>query len=602
MTDLLPVSELRGHARGPGRLRRLLLAATARLRGIPSAAEEGLQLALQAVDQGLLLIEPDGTVTLLNRRAALLLDLPESIVGQHLHPWEPKDEATLAALHDLLQPGAGPRESLRPSGQVLEIRGTRLAGGGALRTLTDISARRAAEARIRFLAQHDALTGFAKRPSFTTQLEEMMATQEAQGQGVAVLFLHLDRFKQVKDAKGHEGGDELLLVVARRLRATLRGTDLAARMGGDEFAVMIPVAGNAPEAATALARRLQARISAPYQVSGSRIAIGCSVGVALFPGDADSAEQLLKHAGMAMYRANRTGHGGVRFFESGMDAERSRRRALEDDLHRALDRGELRLVYQPVFDARTGGVTSCEALLRWRHPQHGEVSPGEFIPIAEACGLIVPIGAWVLQQACEEAALWPSEVAVAVNLSPAQFWAADLLATVDDMLGRAHLPASRLALEVTEGLMIDDPGRALHLMHEFRVRGIGLWLDDFGTGHASLSYLRRFPFQKIKIDRSFVAALGTDQHAAAIVEAIIALSRALDMSVVAEGVETQAQADLLRRLRCDQIQGYLTGRPMEREAIRALLQPAPARGAELIAFPDAREGVIRSAPPVARFA
>lgn len=579
----------------PGGLGQILGTLALRLKNRPSSQEHALRQAMEAVDQGVVRIGLDGAITVLNRRAAQMLDLPQNIVGRRLRGWLAGQDDRLNALHDVLHPGEAVCETRRPDGSVLEIRTSRLPGGALLRTLTDVTESREAAERIRFLAHHDALTGFINRGMFEAAVHQAVRRGSETGQQLAVLLLHLDRFKQVNDARGYEAGDDVLLMVARRLRATVREGDVVARIGGDEFAVLIAEDGQMRDAVAALARRLQARITAPYQAAGSRVAVGCSIGVAQFSGDTDAAQELMKQAGVAMYCANRGGHGGVRFFEPGMDAERTRRSLLEEDLHRALERGQFRLVYQPVFDTASGAVTSCEALLRWRHPEHGEVSPGEFIPIAESCGLIVPIGAWVLRQACREASTWPQGVAVAVNLSPAQFWAPDLLATIDDALEQARLAPNRLALEVTEGLMIDDPGRALHTMHEFRARGIGLWLDDFGTGHASLSYLRRFPFEKIKIDRSFIAALGNDEPALAIVQAIVALSRALDMKVVAEGVETQAQHDHLRRLRCDQMQGFLLGRPMEREVIRDILRPVvapvsvpmPESGA-LLSFPEPR--------------
>ena len=582
----------------PGGLSQFLDTLAWRLKRRPSSQERALRQAMEAVDQGVVRIGLDGAVTVLNRRAAQMLDLPPNIVGRPLLHWQA--DTRLEKLHDVLHPGEGMCETRRPDGSVLEIRSSRLPGGALLRTLTDVTQSRAAAERIQFLAHHDPLTGFINRGMFERAVQQAARRGGETGQQIAVMLLHLDRFKQVNDMKGHATGDDVLLMVARRLRAMVREGDVVARIGGDEFAVLIAEDGQVCEPVAALARRLHTRITAPYQVGGSRVAVGCSIGVAEFPHDAEDAPSLMKQAGVAMYCANRGGHGGVRFHEAGMDAERSRRVALEEDLHRALERGQFRLVYQPVFDTASGAVTSCEALLRWRHPEHGEVSPGEFIPIAESCGLILPIGAWVLRQACREAASWPQGVAVAVNLSPAQFWAPDLIATIDDALEQACLAPNRLALEVTEGLMIDDPGRALHTMHEFRARGIGLWLDDFGTGHASLSYLRRFPFEKIKIDRSFIAALGNDEPALAIVQAIVALSRALDMKVVAEGVETQAQYDALRRLRCDQMQGFLLGRPTECDAIRDVLRPVPLVpvlvekagaepvGAALLNFPEPR--------------
>jgi diguanylate cyclase (GGDEF)-like protein len=566
-----------------------------------------LRVAMDNIDQGVILIDPDGRAPVISRRAAELLDLPAALLattpsfgmllrhhmasGEFLPPDGSADTSGLV-VRDVLNPADTVHERIRPNGTVLEFRTRALPEGGVVRTLTDITDRRADEARIRFLAHHDVLTGLANRLLFTSLLEQTIAEAQA-GQTVAVLFLDLDRFKHVNDAYGHHAGDHLLTLVAERLRDTVRDSDLVGRMGGDEFAVLVVTPIGRPAVAR-LADRLHSAVVRPYDIDGVRVSLGCSIGVAMHPADGDAAIDLLKSADLAMYRAKRGNHGGCLFFEPGMDAELRRRSAMEADLAGAIEREELRMVYQPVFDVETGIITGCEALLRWQHPDRGNVSPAEFVPVAESCGLIVKLGAWALEQACAEAMHWPSNLTLAVNLSPAQFWASDLLAQIDAITNRTGLPPSRLSLEVTEGLMIDDPSRALVMMQAIRARGIGLWLDDFGTGHASLSYLRDFPFDKIKIDRSFIAALGNDEQAVAIVQAIVSLSRALNLAVVAEGLETEQQFDVLRRLHCDQVQGFLTGRPMEVAAIRARLdQPviprARASSAELVAFPDRRE-------------
>src|SRR4051794_16629582 len=436
--------------------------------------------------------------------------------------------------------------------------------------ITDVTRYREAEAHIRHLAQHDHLTGLANRALFRERLGRALAAARRGGGPVAVLCLDLDRFKPVNDTLGHPGGDALLRAVAARLLACVREGDTAARLGGDEFAVLQAGAGQ-PEAAGALARRLVEALSAPYEVLGHQIVVGASVGVALAPGDGRDPDELLKRADMALCRAKADGRGTFRSFEPGMDARLQARRLLELDLRKALAAGELELHYQPLVDLRTGAVSALEALLRWRHPARGLVPPGEFVPLAEEIGLIVPVGGWVLRRACADAAGWPGGVRVAVNLSAAQFRGRELVAAVVGALAAAGLAPARLELEITETVLLRDGEATLATLRELRALGVRIAMDDFGTGYSSLGYLRSFPFDKIKIDRCFVRDLGASADCEAIVRAVTGLGGSLGIATTAEGVETEEQLERLRPEGCDEAQGFHLGRPMPAAEVVAFL-------------------------------
>ncbi|MBV9734267.1 MAG: EAL domain-containing protein [Acidisphaera sp.] len=437
-------------------------------------------------------------------------------------------------------------------------------------SVRDLSDRKRAEEQIRHLAHHDAVTGLPNRFLFNDRFVQALELAERTGAGVAVLCLDLDRFKFVNDLLGHEGGDRLLVEVAERLRATVRGVDTVARLGGDEFAVAQPLADQ-PQSAAALASRLIEALARPFDIDGQHVQIGVSIGIAISPTDGRTGPKLLKNADTALYRAKAEGRNRLCFFEPEMDLRLQGRRALEQDLRQALSRGELALNYQPLFDCRSGELEGFEALLRWTHPVRGQVSPAEFIPLAEESGLILPIGRWALETACAEAVAWQDRLRVAVNLSPAQFKQQDLPVMVAEILARTGLPARRLELEVTEGLLIDNTERALGILRELKDLGVRISLDDFGTGYSSLSYLRRFPFDKLKIDKSFVKASDEDAEAAAIVSTIIAMGYNLGLSITAEGVETQSQLDLLRSQACHQAQGFLLGRPLPAREVSEML-------------------------------
>ncbi|MFC7738233.1 putative bifunctional diguanylate cyclase/phosphodiesterase [Roseomonas sp. GCM10028921] len=444
-----------------------------------------------------------------------------------------------------------------------------LDGGGCIQTFEDMTERRRAEARIEHMAQHDALTGLANRTRLGVRLEESLA-RASRGESFAVLCLDLDRFKVVNDTLGHPVGDDLLRAVTARLCANIRAQDTAVRLGGDEFAI-VQASIDQPLEATTLARRLIDELTKPYEIQGHTIVIGVSIGIAVGPQDGTSPDMLLKHADLALYRAKSEGRGTWRFFESEMDARMQARRRLEVDLRRALVNEEFELFFQPLVQIGSRSINSFEALLRWQHPERGMISPEEFIPLAEDTGLIVPLGAWVLHRACKEAAGWPPHVSIAVNVSAVQFRSPQLVDVVAAALEKSGLPGSRLEIEVTESIMLQDNVTTLAILHRLHGLGVRISMDDFGTGYSSLSYLRSFPFDKIKIDKCFIRDLEKKGDARAIVSAIAGLGRSLGMRTTAEGVETSEQFEQLFADGCTEAQGYLFGRPMPAEEAALLL-------------------------------
>ena len=430
--------------------------------------------------------------------------------------------------------------------------------------------RKVTEDRIRFLAHHDDLTQLANRPRFQDGLAQAIAAAARGEQGLGLLYLDLDNFKQVNDRRGHVVGDKLLAAVAHRLCGTIRAGDMVARMGGDEFAI-IQAQGDQPQAAQQLASRVVETLSAPFDIEGQRLFIGCSVGVAVYPCSGDTPDLLLRNADTALYSAKDAGRNCFRVFEPGMNTRLRERVRIEGDMAEALATSQFTLAFQPLCDAATLGIVGFEALLRWTHPDRGPQQPDAFVQLAEASGLILPLGQWALEAACAEAARWDPAIRLAVNLSPLQFRQPDLPERVAAVLQRSGLAAHRLDLEVTEGLLLDDSGLVLDTMNSLRRQGVGMTLDDFGTAYASLSYLRRFPFDRIKIDKSFIDGITGDDETVAIVQTILALSVRLDLSVVAEGVETPEQLEVLRGLDCKFVQGYLTGRPMSGAEVTAHL-------------------------------
>ena len=454
----------------------------------------------------------------------------------------------------------------------------------------EIAERRIADQRVIHMAHHDELTGLPNRTLLTDRVEQAIARAQRGGGKLALLFLDLDRFKNVNDSLGHAVGDHLLQAVSQRLLTCLRYQDTAARLGGDEFIISLPDVTDGPEAAR-VAARILAELAKPFNVSGHLLPAEASIGIALYPDDGDNAQTLMRNADTAMYHAKESGRANYQFFSAQMTERVSRRLSTETRLRRALEQGEFTLHYQPLIELASGRIDGAEALARWPQPdQRRMVSPAEFIPVAEDTGLIVPLGEWVLREACLQAQAWQAVqpgVRVAVNLSPRQFRQKQLVVMVEQALRDSGLPPSLLELELTEGMLMHHADETVQTLEQLHEMGVRLAIDDFGTGYSSLSYLKRFPIHTLKIDRSFVQDLSHDPDDAAIVTAIIAMARGLDLSVTAEGVETEEQAAFLRSLSCRLAQGFHFGRPMPaaefvqrlaaaQAAPRAAQRPQPA--------------------------
>jgi diguanylate cyclase (GGDEF)-like protein len=449
-----------------------------------------------------------------------------------------------------------------------------------LALVDDRTHRKRAEAQIARLVHHDLLTNLPNRVAFSACIDATIETASKEGTSFALMSLDCDRFKEVNDVYGQAVGDEMLRQVAGRVQRVVGGA-FVARLGGDEFAI-IATDGEQPAAAEAMADRLLAAFKEPVQLGSHRVDASISIGVAIYPADGDKPATLISNADAALYRAKAEGRGIFRFFEAGMDQRLRERRALQQELRLAIERGELAIHYQP--QARINGeVFGFEALVRWQHPQRGLIPPGTFIPLAEESGLILQLGEWILREACRQAASWPVPLQLAINLSPVEFRHGDLPALLHSVLLETGLSPSRVELEVTEGVLIDDFARAVSILRRLKALGVRIAMDDFGTGYSPLSYLQSFPFDKIKIDKSFICNLGHNKQSLTIVRAVIGLARALDVPVLAEGVETQEQLAFLAKESCDEVQGYLIGRPMPIENYAALVgrrrRPRPVRAA-----------------------
>ncbi len=559
--------------------RRLLAESEAEIR----RQYERLQAAIGAMPQGLFLLDAEGRLIVHNERYRQMyrLSAEQVAIGTPI-----EDLARARAMSGAWSQSSddaivrGVMAAARPMQQIEELSDGRAVvisasptpDGGVVVTHEDITERRRVEAEIEHLAHFDVLTGLPNRVTFRAATNEVLGRLGEEEQA-ALLYVDLDDFKTVNDTLGHPIGDRLLGEVAGRLTAAIGEGDVVSRLGGDEFAV-VQTGLFQPMAATDLAARLIASLSEPYEIDGHQIVIGASIGIAVAPDDATESDVLLKNADLALYRAKREGRGVHRFFEPEMDARMQHRRALEFDLRRALDNGEFEVFYQPLVGADTTRIHGFEALLRWHHPERGLVSPADFIPLAEETGLIGAIGAWVLRTAACEAATWPGDVHVAVNISPVQFKNRVLTLDVLAALGVSGLKAGRLELEITEGVLLTDTEATLETLDQLREIGVRIAMDDFGTGYSSLSYLRKFAFDKIKIDQSFVRDLERTADSLAIIRAVTGLCSSLGITTTAEGVETEAQMLRLRAEGCTQLQGYYFGRPMPAADAARLLKTA----------------------------
>ena len=530
--------------------------------------------AINNMSQGLCFFDASQRLIVCNDRYIEMYDLPRDRVGPG---------TTLAEIVDMrFEAGSFPAMSMEeylrwrgkvavskePTDSVVELRNGRtfkirhrpMLDFGWVATHEDITEQRASEVKIEYMAHHDALTGLANRVLLNQRLEQALARAHRK-EMLAVHHLDLDQFKAVNDTFGHPVGDRLLNLVAERLRAVVRETDTIARMGGDEFVIVQAQIAEAADA-TALAERIVHRVSQPYDIDGQQAVIGVSIGIAVGPGDGISADMLLRNADLALYRAKGEGRGTFRFFEPAMDMQMQARRTMEQDLRRALSGGEFELHYQPVVNLAQDEISGFEALIRWNHPTQGMVSPASFIPLAEEIGFIVPIGEWVIRQACATAARWPGNLKVAVNISAVQFRNPGLSEVIVNALAASGLDPARLEIEITESVLLQNREATLAVLHQLRALGVRIAMDDFGTGYSSLTYLQCFPFDKIKIDRSFVKDITENSGSLNIVRAVAALARGMGMAATAEGVETREQLDSITSEGCTEMQGFLFSRPL----------------------------------------
>jgi diguanylate cyclase (GGDEF)-like protein/PAS domain S-box-containing protein len=558
-------------------LERLVAERTAALRQREaelSAQNLRFDAALNNMSQALLMFDSSGHLAICNDRYLEMYGLsPEQVkVGCTLRdileirratgtfPDEPKDyvEHQLPAL---ARGKSISRVHQLPDGRTISVLTHPIADGGWISTHEDITERRRAEEQISHMARHDSLTDLPNRLLLRERIEEALPRMRRGGR-LAVLYLDLDHFKTVNDTLGHHIGDELLKAVAVRLRSIVRASDTVARMGGDEF-VVVQAEAERPNETAALAQRICESLRAPFDLNGNVVVVQASVGIAMAPDDGGEPNELLKNADIALYGIKSDGRGSYRFFEPEMDARMKARRELELALRSALVEGRFELLYQPLVSLKDNRVTCCEALLRWNHPERGVVSPAEFIPVAEEIGVIVTIGEWVMRKACADAARWPADVKVAVNLSPIQVMNPNLVSMVVGALASASLPANRLEVEITESVLLQNCEATLNALHNLRGLGVSISMDDFGTGFSSLSSLRSFPFSKIKIDRCFINGLSEEEDSLAIVRAVSGLAKNLGMITTAEGVETERQMEQVRALGCTEMQGYLFSPPVK---------------------------------------
>jgi len=545
-----------------------------RMRGLANAAIEGL-----------LVCDGEVAVTANTSFASLVGSSSEKLIGAKLEAFIPNADIRAKLQGSPNQPVEA--ELRHEDGSMIPVelilRPIDFAGTAhQVIAVRNLQARKKAEQHIRYLAHHDALTSLPNRSTFHARLDHEIAAAKDSGQKCAVLCFDLDRFKEVNDLFGHAAGDKVLQTVASRVTRILDKNCMVARLGGDEFAILVPGLSS-PAAAGNLAEALIETLRPDDGKSDSDNMTSCSIGIAICPDDADNRETLLNHADTALYRAKMEGRATYRFFEAKMAAEVHDRRVLEHDLRQAVARGEFKLVYQPQNDIQTNTVIGFEALLRWTHKTRGAISPGLFIPIAEETGAILGIGEWVLREACKQAASWPKPLTIAVNVSAVQIYSENFVQLVHEVLLETGLAPNRLELEITETALVRDLNRALTTLRRIKALGVHIAMDDFGTGYSSLSNLRAFPFDKIKIDGSFIKSVNTNAQAATIVRAVLGLGRGLGLPVLAEGVETPAELAFLQSELCNEVQGYLVGRPAPITAFTALTHAdaMPATGDEV---------------------
>ncbi|WKA28502.1 bifunctional diguanylate cyclase/phosphodiesterase [Bradyrhizobium roseum] len=553
--------------------------------------KQRLDVAVNNMAQGLILYDASERVVICNRQFTKMLGMSPLIVKPgctfreaiaHRRETGSLDtdveEYRTTFLRNIAAGNHSPIVSTMSDGRSIQIVGKGIEGGGWVATVEDITERKRVENRIAHMAHYDALTDLPNRVLFRERLDHELKNLSP-GRQLAVLYIDIDEFKRINDSLGHPVGDELLKAVAGRLGSCVAAGDVVARLGGDEFAI-IQAAIERPADTMDLITRIYQAIREPYECFGHLLTTDASIGIARAPQEGTDLDHLLKNADLAMYEAKADGRRTYRFFEPGMGARMHALRMLELDLRQAIADGGFEIVYQPLVNIGDTRVTGCEALLRWRHPLRGMISPVEFIPVAEDTGMINELGDWVLNKACSEAASWPDDVRVAVNVSPVQFRNPAFSLKVAAALANSGLPARRLELEITEAVLIRDDDAALAMLYYLRGLGVRIALDDFGTGYSSLSYLQRFPFDKIKIDRCFIKEVAEPDGSACIVRAIVNIAAARHMTTTAEGVETEAQLDALRGLECTEMQGYLFSKPLPAADIQAMLTPDRRRIAD----------------------
>jgi diguanylate cyclase (GGDEF)-like protein len=541
-----------------------------------------LDTALKTMSQGLCMFDAEQRVVTCNARYAHMYGLTmeqvkpgttlQQIIQLRVANGLYKDGKPEEYTHEHIAPILAPSNTIHElsDGRSISVARRPMPGGGWVTTHEDITEQRRREARIAYMAHHDALTDLPNRVLIYEKLELALA-RTRQGEIAACHLLDLDDFKNINDTLGHPAGDKLLRLVADRLRTLVRSTDTIGRMGGDEFAIL--QCGLAqPADATALALRIIEVVSEPYEIDGHQVVIGTSIGIATGPMDGATPDQLMRNADLALYRAKADGRGTFCFFEPEMDGLMQARRAMETDLRKAQVAGEFELLYQPVVNLATDQISGFEALIRWRHPDKGLIPPSDFITLAEEMGIIEPISEWVLRQACKRAGTWPADLKVAVNLSPAQFRRQGLVEMVVAALASSGLPADRLELEITESSLLQNSEATLSMLYQLRELGVHIAMDDFGTGYSSLSYLQSFPFDKIKIDRSFVKDITDGIGSLNIVRAVTAMARGLGMTTTAEGVETPEQLEMIKAEGCTEMQGYLFSPPLSAREVDELLE------------------------------